>query len=51
MTIRIFNITHVNWLAMGNVGEPQREIEFEPIEEPITVPEPEQEPVPEEVPA
>ena len=31
---------------MGNIGSPQREIEFEPIEEPA----PEQVPVPEEVP-
>jgi hypothetical protein len=36
---------------MGVIGEPQREIEFEPIEAPVEAPEPEQVPVPEEVPA
>ena len=36
---------------MGVIGNPQREIEFEPIEEPVEVPEPESEPVAEEVPA
>lgn len=34
---------------MGVIGEPQREIEFEPIEAPVE--EPVEEPVPEEVPA
>lgn len=36
---------------MGTIGQPNREIEFEPIEEPEQVPEPDQEPVPQEVPA
>lgn len=36
---------------MGVIGNPQREIEFEPIEEPVDVPVPEEEPMPEEVPA
>jgi hypothetical protein len=34
---------------MGSIGEPQKEIEFEPID--VPVPEPAPEPVPEEVPA
>jgi hypothetical protein len=36
---------------VGVIGNPQREIEFEPIETPEQEPVPEPEPVPEEVPA
>ncbi len=35
---------------MGDIGADPREIEFEPIEQPISVPEPVQVPVPEKVP-
>lgn len=35
----------------GDLGEPRREIEVEPLEEPGRVPVPEPEPAPEKVPA
>lgn len=46
-------MAYVKRISMGNIGEPERTIELEPLEEPasVPVPAPTKEPEPEKVPA